>query len=77
MTIPRTLLSFPSALIAVRVALYSPRVELDPEITPELLMLSPVGNPLAVQLVGLRVAGTCMLTFEPVSMDIVFLATMI
>ena len=48
----------------------TPSVELDPEITPELLMLNPVGNPLADQLVGLRVAGIWMLTFVPVSMEI-------
>ena len=72
--IPRTLLSLPSALNALIVALNAPSVELAPEITPELLIVNPVGNPLAVQLVGLRVAGTCMLTFVPVSIDMYFVA---
>ena len=56
--------------MAVTVALKSPSGGGDPEMTPELLMLSPVGNPLADQLVGLRVAGTCILTFSPVWMTL-------
>ena len=49
--------SLPSVLVAVTVALKSPIKVVVPEMTHELLMLNPVANPVALQLVGLRVAG--------------------
>ena len=56
------LLSFPSALIAVTVAVNGDRLDALPEITPELLILNPLANPLADQEVGLRSAGICKFT---------------
>ena len=60
------LLSFPSELIAVKVALKSPINPVLPVIKPELFMLNPDASPLAVQLVGFREAGTCRLIGLPV-----------
>ena len=65
--------SLPSALIAVTVALKSPMYEVLPEITPELLMLNPLANPLADHEVGFRSAGTCIFTGCPVVMKILLL----
>ena len=60
--------SLPSALIAVTVASKSPMYEVLPEITPELLILNPLANPLEDHEVGFRSAGICMLTGCPVVM---------
>ena len=42
--------------------------EVLPEITPELLILNPLANPLEDHEVGFRSAGICMLTGCPVVM---------
>ena len=62
----KVLLSFPSELIAVKVALKSPINPVLPVITPVLFMLKPEASPVAVQLVGFREAGTCKLIGFPV-----------
>ena len=52
--------------MAMMVAVKLPKAEALPVMTPELFILSPEGNPVADQLVGLRSAGIWIFAGVPV-----------